>query len=566
MVFVAGNTKSSIMKKHYLVLIFTVIYFTTTAQPVVSFNSFITGLTAPVDIINAKDGTNRLFIVQQNGIVRTYSGGALLPAPFLDMSSLVLFSGERGLLSVAFHPQYAANRYLFAYYNNTAGDGELAQFRTLSADPNTVDLSSRKIMLTVPKPYDNHNGCKLNFGPDGNLYFATGDGGSGGDPQNHAQDLTSPLGKMMRINVDGFTTGPNYYTVPADNPFIATAGALPEIYALGLRNPWRWNFDRQTGDMWIADVGQGAWEEVNMVPAGTGSGLNYGWRCYEGTHDYDLSLCGATPATGKTYPFFEYPHNALGGYAVTGGLVYRGTEFPALQGYYICADYVNPNGWLIKKTGANTYSITEQTNFPAHISSFGDAEDGTLYAVSLDGSIFKVNVAGALAINLLHFTGIVANGQDQLNWQAVNDGSLAKFEIERSADGTAFSTIGTVYKNNTGADDYSFATGTLNTERYYRLKIISNTGSMQYSATIHLNGQANMVVVINNGPGQLQLQTSVALKKLWLINTAGQQVLQTENISSGTYTLQTGKLSPGIYYLQYILPGNTIQSKKVMVY
>ncbi|MEJ7610697.1 MAG: PQQ-dependent sugar dehydrogenase [Ferruginibacter sp.] len=320
------------MKQFYLAILFTLAGYASFSQPVIGFSSFLSGLTTPVDIVHANDNSNRLFILQQNGIIRVYAGGSLLPTPFLDMASLIKYDvgGERGLLSIAFHPQYSANRYFFVFYNNTAGHTELAQYQTLATDPNIADPASRKILLTIIKPFSNHNGCKLNFGPDGNLYFAPGDGGSGGDPNNYAQNLNSHLGKMLRINVDNFTTFP-YYTVPPTNPLIGVPNTKPEIFAWGLRNPWRWNFDRFTGDMWIADVGQNAREEINMVPAADISGRNYGWRCYEGNQAYQLSLCGPTPAVGKTFPIFEYPHTAAGGYSVTGGVVYHGTEFPGCR-------------------------------------------------------------------------------------------------------------------------------------------------------------------------------------------------------------------------------------------
>jgi glucose/arabinose dehydrogenase len=538
------------MKKLYFTAIFLMAAFLSYTQPTLSFNSFVSGLTAPVDIVNAKDGSNKLYIVQQNGIVRVHSGGALLPTSFLNMGALITYDagGERGLLSIAFHPQYSTNRYFFVYYNNAAGNGELAQYQTLAGSPDQADPASRKVLLTVIKPYTNHNGCKLNFGPDGNLYLGLGDGGSGGDPQNHSQDLNSYLGKMLRINVDNFTTPP-YYTVPPTNPFVGVAGTLPEIYSYGLRNPWRWNFDRSTGDMWIADVGQGAWEEVNYIPAGATSGLNYGWRCYEGTHTYDLSQCGATPLTGKTFPIFEYAHNNAGGYSITGGLVYRGTEYPALQGWYICADYVRPNGWIIKSNGAGGWNVAQQTNYPAGISSFGDAEDGTLYAVTLGGTIYKVISSGVVPVRLVSFEGKNQGAKDLLNWKIVTDPSLRTFEIEQSSDRTRFSKIGEINANT--SELYTFSADILPSDRYYRLRIKYSTGSVQYSDIIKISAKdKNSITAYAISQDQIQLTNPSPLKSVSLLNMQGQRLHAFNNLSSGAHILSISNLPSGIYYLQ----------------
>jgi glucose/arabinose dehydrogenase len=562
----SGYLKTPRMKKCYLFLFLLLAGSRGFSQPVLGFQSFLTGLTAPVDIVNAKDGSNRLFIVQQNGIIRVHSGGSLLATPFINLSSVIRYDvgGERGLLSIAFHPQYATNRYFFVYYNNTAGNVELAQYRTSSSDANVADAASGKILLTITKPFTNHNGCKLLFGTDGNLYFGTGDGGSGGDPQNNAQNLNSLLGKMIRINVDNFNTAP-YYTVPSTNPLVGVANTRPEIYGWGLRNPWRWSFDRQTGDMWIADVGQGAWEEVNMIPAAATSGLNYGWRCYEGTHAYDLSQCGTTPATGKTYPIFEYDHSSAGGYSITGGLVYRGTEFTALQGYYMCADYVNPNGWLIAPNGSGGWNVTQQTNFPANVSSFGDAEDGTLYLSTLSGTVYKVLVTGSLPVRLLSFNGESRNGRDVLRWTTTADPSLDHFEIEQSPDGTRFHTIGSLQP--TTANAYSYTTTAITGDRYYRLKMRYSTGSVQYSAVLRLTNKSSAGISATvTGHSQLQLTTATNLQQVNLLNMQGQKVQQFGKLTSGSHVLNSSNLPQGVYYLQCIKEDKSAENIRVFIY
>ncbi len=335
------------MKKILLTLtcIFSVIQGFNQA-PILSYAPVInSGLSLPVEVVNAGDGSNRLFIVEQNGLIKIYNGTSLLPTPFLSLTTLTAASGERGLLSMAFHPNYAVNGYFFVYYTNAAGDITIARYQVSAGNANQANAASGVVLMNIPKPFANHNGGRLAFGPDGYLYFGTGDGGSGGDPNNFAQNGNSLLGKMIRIDVNNFATPP-YYTIPADNPYTTNPGVLDEIWAIGLRNPWRWSFDRLTGDMWIGDVGQSAREEINYRAAGTTGGINYGWRCYEGTLPYNTTGCAAQ----STYvsPIFDYPRNNLtGGFSVTGGYVYRGSEFASLNGYYICADYVSGNTWLI---------------------------------------------------------------------------------------------------------------------------------------------------------------------------------------------------------------------------
>ena len=535
------------MKKFYAPLICWLLSaVAAVAQPTIGFSSFITGLTAPVDIVNAHDGSNRLFIVQQNGIVRLRKTTGMVTRPFLNMSALITYSGEQGLLSIAFHPQYATNRYLFVYYNNTAGNVELAQYRTSATDPDSVDVASRKVMLTITKPYTNHNGCKLNFGPDSLLYFGTGDGGSGGDPNNYAQNLNSYLGKMLRIRVDSFTTSP-YYTVPSSNPLVGMSSVKTEIYDWGLRNPWRWNFDRQTGDMWIADVGQGAWEEVNMIPAASTNGLNFGWRCYEGNHSYDLSSCGATPLSGKTFPIFEYGHSSAGGYSITGGLVYRGTQYPALQGYYLCADYVTTNGWLIKQSGS-TWTTTKQTNFPANVSTFGDAEDGTLYLASLGGTVYQVTASAALGVRELSFSAHTISGQDVLSWSCTYEPALSGLEVLRTLDGEHYETVARLLPAHGG---YRFVTPALPAERFYRIRALYSNGSSEYSATVRMQPAAGPTApFVTSAPGQIWLNAPTGFEEVILMNAQGQRVRQYASLPPGRKVLSTEGISPGIYLLQ----------------
>jgi glucose/arabinose dehydrogenase len=294
-------------------------------QPVAS------GLERPVGIANAGDGSGRLFILEQVGRIRIVRDGELLSSPFLDISGRVGSSAsEQGLLGLAFHPGYAENGLFFVNYTDQQGDTVVARF-SVSADPNRADPASEAQILTLPQPAGNHNGGHLAFGPDGYLYVGTGDGGGAGDQYGNGQNGGTLLGAMLRLDVDGAQP----YLIPAGNPFVDNPAVRDEIWALGLRNPWRYSFDRLTGDLYIADVGQNQYEEVNYQPADAPGGLNYGWPIMEGMHCFPADRDCAR--AGLTQPVVEYQHAQ--GCSVTGGYVYRGQEFPALTGIYLFGDF-----------------------------------------------------------------------------------------------------------------------------------------------------------------------------------------------------------------------------------
>jgi len=348
------------------------------AEPVV------TGLTSPVDITHAGDGSGRLLIVLQTGQIVIYDGAQVLPAPFLDISGLVSSGGERGLLGVAFHPNYASNGFFYVNYTDAAGDTVISRY-SVSADANLADPTSAFILLTIPQPFSNHNGGQLQFGPDGYLYIAVGDGGSGGDPQDNAQNLGSFLGKILRIDVDGGVP----YAIPADNPYAGIAGALEEIWASGLRNPWRFSFDRLTGDLFIGDVGQGSWEEVDFQPAGSAGGENYGWRLMEGNSCFNPST-NCNNGT-LTLPILVYDHNV--GCSVTGGYRYRGSNNLDLDGFYVYGDYCTGRMWGAKEDGMGGWTNTELIDTNFLISTFGEDESGEIYVAhfsSTDGAIYQI--------------------------------------------------------------------------------------------------------------------------------------------------------------------------------
>jgi uncharacterized repeat protein (TIGR01451 family) len=343
------------------------------------------GFIQPTQVTHAGDGSRRLFIVEQGGKIWIVKNGSVLPTPFLDVTSLVICCGERGLLGLAFHPHYTANGYFYITYSR-AGDGTtvIARYHVSSTDPDRADPTSAMVLLTIAQPYPNHKGGQLRFNPqNGYLYIGTGDGGSAGDPQNNAQNINSLLGKMLRIDVDRGTP----YAIPVGNPYIGKAG-LDEIWDIGLRNPWRWSFDRQTGDLYIGDVGQNLWEEIDYQAAGTPGRLNYGWRCMEGNHAFSFTpSCSTLQLIG---PITEYSHTV--GSCVIGGFVYRGLAYPSLVGRYFYADYIVGKIWSLYKIGTNptTWSAPElQLNTGLNISAFGEDEDGELYVVDYGGGTIR---------------------------------------------------------------------------------------------------------------------------------------------------------------------------------
>jgi glucose/arabinose dehydrogenase len=375
--------------------------------PNIEIVPLVTGLSSPVHITNAGDGSGRLFVVERGGTIQIVQGGAMLGTPFLDIQARVQSGGEEGLLSVAFPPDYAAKGYFFVYYTNQSGDNQVSRFY-VSDEANVALPDSEELILYLNHPFhSNHNGGQLAFGPDGYLYIATGDGGGGGgDPEGNAQNTASLLGKILRIDTnvsqpiitasrvvylplvirggDNDSTLP--YRIPADNPFVGIAGYREEIWALGLRNPWRFSFDPEMGDLYIGDVGQGSWEEIDFQPASSTGGENYGWNEMEGTHCY-LPNC---ETSGMTLPVFEYPTHAEGGCSVTGGQIYRGGSFSGMAGFYFFADYCNGRiSGLIHDGGTWQSQVLLDTSL--NPSSFGESESGELYIADLSsGQIFQI--------------------------------------------------------------------------------------------------------------------------------------------------------------------------------
>lgn len=343
----------------------------------------VSGLSSPVGVVNAGDGSGRLFIVEQRGTVRVYTGTTLLSGYFLDIRGVaggISSGGERGLLGLAFHPDFESNRKLFVYYTNGGGDLVIAEM-TANAGGTSASAGTVDPLLTIEhSAHGNHNGGQLLFGPDGYLYIFTGDGGGAGDPQGNAQNINSLLGKTLRIAPD-LAGG---YSNPAGNPYLGVAGA-DQIWSIGLRNPWRASFDRATGSLWIGDVGQYSWEEIDREPAAS-PGRNYGWNCREGTHNYAGGCSGLT----LVGPVAEYSSGGATPHcSVTGGYVYRGSSFPDFVGQYVLGDYCSGYIWTLQ-AGAGSPSLQFQRDTSALISSFGESESGEIYMTDHGGRLYRI--------------------------------------------------------------------------------------------------------------------------------------------------------------------------------
>lgn len=366
-------------------LSFLFIFFVTISyaqDATVALVEFASGLNSPVGIQNA--GDSRLFVTQQTGDIRIVnSDGSVNDTPFLSLN-VNTNGNERGLLGLAFHPDYATNGFFFVNYTAGNGSTQVSRF-SVTDDPDIADPDSELDIINIAQPFSNHNGGCIQFGPDNYLYLGMGDGGSGGDPGNRSQNPQNPLGKMLRLDIDNPSNG-NNYGIPSDNPFVGDTTTLDEIWALGVRNPWKFSFDAQTGDLWIADVGQNEIEEINKV-AGDAAGLNYGWRCYEGSDPFNTSGC--PDESTLTFPFAEYNHSGNGAFkcSVTGGYVYRGSMYPGMQGLYVFGDFCSDELATIDSEGNLVFFDAD----PGGLSSFGEDVNNELYVAGLQaGKIYRV--------------------------------------------------------------------------------------------------------------------------------------------------------------------------------
>ena len=380
--------------KHAIIMSISLLVCTYAIAQTIDIQSFATGLDMPVSIKNA--GDDRLFVLEQRGIIKIIDdNGTVNTTPFLDIDNLVLDinnnGDERGLLGLAFHPNYSNNGFFYINYINNNGNTIISRFEVSSTNPNIANPNSELIILSIIQPYSNHNGGDMAFGPDGFLFIASGDGGAGGDPENRAQDLSSLLGKMIRIDVNNTSNG-NNYAIPLDNPFYndGDANTRDEIWAYGLRNPWKFSFDWQTGDIWITDVGEAEYEEINMVSS-TIAGLNYGWRCYEGNNEFNTTGC--PDINTLTFPIGEYSHSNNGIFkcSITGGYRYRGSQFPNFDGLYFFADYCSDEIGVLSENGSNWDMSFSNVFSGNNWVSFGEDINGELYIAGISsGTIYKI--------------------------------------------------------------------------------------------------------------------------------------------------------------------------------
>lgn len=522
-----------ILKMKYVITLLILIQLTIFAQ--YNFEVAFPNLTfsSALALQNSGDGSNRLFAVERSGRIKVFQNETTVNSVkmFLDISDRVTAGGETGLLGLAFHPNYETNGYL--YVNYTAPNPlrtVISRFQVSATNPDSADMNTELILLEYNQPYSNHNGGCVTFGPDGYLYIASGDGGSSGDPQNNAQNITNLLGKIIRIDVNS-PQAPLNYGIPAGNPFVDSTNinVRKEIYAWGLRNTWRFSFDSVTGWLWAGDVGQGDWEEVDIIQ----NGKNYGWRCYEGNHPYNVSGCNGTYEN----PIWEYSHSL--GFSITGGYVYRGQNVPELIGKYICGDYVSARVWAIDYDGVNPATSTQITTAPGSITSFGVDEYNEMYLVSFNGKIYKftptvqIQAPTQLTGIATQTLGIPPVNLVELTW-ADNSDDENGFIIERKSGTLNFTTIDSVDSNITNyIDEVVIDTTSYN----YRVRSYRNNIFSAYSNEIEVTTLLRPI----DSPIGLNASTldSASIQLNWLnpSNSFGIIMIERKISSNGIYTL-----------------------------
>ena len=521
-------------------------------------------LSAITDITGAEDGTNDLYIVEKRGVIRMIPGGIMAnegevaSQEFLSIIDLANASiNEGGLLGLTFHPNYPASNYIYVNYvlENT-NTTRISRFTVPGPTYTNADESSEIVLMSIPSSNSNHKAGDLMFGPDGYLYITTGDGGGGGDPGENAQDYTERLGKILRVDVNSG----NPYGIPPGNPYANYTGAgdtLPEIYMIGLRNPWRMSFDRETGDLWIADVGQDEWEEVNMIPAGTGAGRNLGWDCREGQHSFEPAGCSGLVFTD---PVFEYPQSCPcpfgNGSSITGGFVYRGENFPEMVGYYIAVDYISEDVFLIEQTGTNTFNFIGHNGMQiTGISTFGEDNNGELYAGNLNGVLFSLRMGAPLPLQWEDLNVTPFSKSNRIRWTMHNTFDVNHFEIQRSLKSNFinFVKVTDVSVNPDEVtyiyfDDYSHPDGI-----YYRIAAHMNDGSIEYSP----------IARILPDPVSRPTLTYDLISHLWRINLPaywqkgdlslydlqGREIYRSR-LNEEPHVELSGTVMPGAYFIQ----------------
>lgn len=523
-------------------------------EPVITTN-----LAGPIQVVHAGDGSQRLFVVEKTGSIKVFDrvndNTFTYRGEFFSTTDL-LTNGEQGLLSLAFDPNFSTTRQFFVYHNNQEGDLVVKRYLTDPDDSYRYDPTSEDTLMIIPHPTNNnHNGGELHFGPDGFLYLSTGDGGSSGDPSNNAQNTASYLGKILRFQVDG--------TFPDDN-------LLPNspVYALGLRNPFRWSFDRLTQDVWIGDVGQNSNEEINVIPFANLRGANFGWKCYEGNDPF--ALTGACPDVEElVFPIHTYPTGNVVNRSVIGGVVYRGTTFPSIYGYYFGADYYNSFLHLIHHNG-DTYEFDSVDVGITGISDIGESENGELYAVSLsENAVYRITVEEVpLPVNFSHFNASISEGKSvQLTWGTTNSENFEDFLIEKSQNGREFHHLDIIPRKDLFGEpqEYTYTDFDISPGQtyYYRLKIINSDHSHQYSNIVSVEVNTTHPIVIEERQrliqanpadgGELKVHLSEKFHHLEIMSSTGEKIRHFDLKGiTGLQQLSIGQLPAGLYLARFV--------------
>ncbi|NNE30591.1 MAG: T9SS type A sorting domain-containing protein [Saprospiraceae bacterium] len=523
-----------------LSLCISLLLFGTLSAQLVDLETYTTGLDDPIGITHA--GDERLFINERDGVIRIIDGnGDLVAGPFLDIDSRVIATGgfsEQGLLGLEFHPDYKENGYFFVHYTANNGDSQISRFSVSEGDENVADPNSELKMLTIDQPFGNHNGGDLKFGPDGYLYIGMGDGGSANDPGNRSQNPGLLLGKMLRIDVDDISEQIPY-NIPPTNPFVDFQDTLDEIWAIGLRNPWRYSFDRVTGDLYIGDVGQNKWAEVDFEEAGSGGGKNYGWRCYE-ANEFAVAG-GCLDMTAYDFPIWDYGHGNSGGpCSITGGFVYRGCQYPTLYGKYIYGDFCDGTIWALHHDGSEWVNEDTNNNINGAWASFGEGADGTLYVCHLqNGQVYKIT-------NSVTNSGpmIVGAGGDILTYE---DGDLGPYTGQQW------------YQDGEPIEGATNSTYQVIEQGDYHLEVFTTLGCSLFSEPLMVTPTSVSETIISGmnifpNPFSDFIQMSLddahdTFQSLKIFDARGQLVLTSSIEGKKSYRIEVADLPGGVYFL-----------------